>query len=121
MGDAAVWVASLLRLAAISRSCIPNRAPRDVYKRQVHIHIKVRWAEQGVHRTFTSQLYFPDALSDRIYAEPPYAHRGTRDRLNAQDGIFSAGGDQLMLNLAEEGSGFRTRFGIAMLDAIGQP
>ena len=52
---------------------------------------------------------------------PPYAHRGTRDRLNAQDGIFSAGGDQLMLNLAEEGSGFRTRFGIAMLDAIGQP
>ncbi len=95
--------------------------PGWYHGRTVHIHIKVRWAEQGVHRTFTSQLYFPDALSDRIYAEPPYAHRGTRDRLNAQDGIFSAGGDQLMLNLAEEGSGFRTRFGIAMLDAIGQP
>ena len=45
--------------------------------RAVHIHFKVRSAAGGgrVH-DFTSQLFFDDALSDQVYAQPPYAGRG---------------------------------------------
>src|SRR5439155_21555468 len=38
---------------------------------------------------FTSQLYFDDAVSDAVFAQAPYASRGTRDQRNASDGIYS--------------------------------
>ena len=49
--------------------------------RAPHIHFKLRMATAGAaarSREFTSQLYFDDALSDRIYAAAPYASRGRR-------------------------------------------
>lgn len=53
--------------------------------RAPHIHVMARLEDGG---ELTSQLYFPDALSERIYAEGPYAGRPGRRLANAEDGIF---------------------------------
>lgn len=74
--------------------------------RTVHIHFKVRTAaNSGQSYEFTSQLYFDDAVSDRIYTQPPYASIGERTQTNEQDGIFQRGGDKLMLSLTENPQG----------------
>ncbi|MBE9158080.1 intradiol ring-cleavage dioxygenase [Nodosilinea sp. LEGE 06152] len=91
--------------------------------RAVHIHFKIRdntAANQSYE--FTSQLYFDDALSDRIYAQPPYSTRGdsgtdrfaNRTTRNQNDGIFRNGGDRLMLPVTETGEGYTGRFEIGL-------
>lgn len=83
--------------------------------RTVHIHFKIRGntaANQGYE--FTSQLYFDDALSDRIYTQTPYSTRGDRTTRNQNDGIFRNGGDQLMLSLTQNGEGYTGRFEIGL-------
>jgi hypothetical protein len=35
----------------------------------------------------TSQLYFPEDLTDEVHDEGPYADHGTRDTRNEDDGI----------------------------------
>ncbi|MFQ4137978.1 intradiol ring-cleavage dioxygenase [Nodosilinea sp. PGN35] len=83
--------------------------------RAVHIHFKIRGstaANQGYE--FTSQLYFDDALSDRIYAQAPYSTRGDRTTRNQNDGIFRSGGDQLMLPVTQNGEGYTGRFEIGL-------
>jgi len=77
--------------------------------RTVHIHFKIRYQ----NRDFTSQLFFDDALSDRILANPPYAKAGTRTR-NANDGIYRNGGSQLLLNLTPSGAGYAATFDIGL-------
>lgn len=74
--------------------------------RTVHIHFKVR--SPGAQRPgfeFTSQLYFDDALTDRVFATAPYAERGARTTRNDRDGIFRRGGGQLLLAVAPQGGG----------------
>jgi len=79
--------------------------------RTVHIHFKIRSGTfPGGSYEFTSQLYFDDALSDRIYAEFPYNVRGQRTIRNQSDGIFRNDGDQLILQLTEDGEGYTGRF-----------
>ena len=63
--------------------------------RTVHIHFKIR--SNGYE--FTSQLFFEDALSDQVFAQPPYSAKGPRTVRNADDGIFQNGGDQLTLDV----------------------
>jgi protocatechuate 3,4-dioxygenase beta subunit len=58
--------------------------------RATHIHCKA-WMAGG--REITSQIYFPDDLSDRIYAEGPYAGRGDDRLRNGDDGIFGRAGE----------------------------
>ncbi len=83
--------------------------------RTVHIHFKVRTAEAaGQSYEFTSQLYFDDAVSDRIYTQPPYANKGKRDQTNEQDGIFQRGGHKLMLAVTETQQGVAATFDIGM-------
>jgi protocatechuate 3,4-dioxygenase beta subunit len=77
--------------------------------RTVHIHFKIRYR----NRDFTSQLFFDDALSDRILANPPYVKSGTRTR-NANDSIYRNGGSQLLLNLTPSGAGYAATFGIGL-------
>jgi protocatechuate 3,4-dioxygenase beta subunit len=79
--------------------------------RATHIHFKIRTAD-GLE--FTSQLYFDDALTDRVHAAEPYAARGPRDTLNANDGIFRDGGDLLTLVVAESGDGYAATFDIGL-------
>ena len=69
--------------------------------RTVHIHVKVHLDARTV---LTTQLYFDDALSDRVYADRPYAARGTRDQGNDSDGIFD---QSLVMTAKAEDGGVR--------------
>ncbi|HJR04512.1 MAG TPA: intradiol ring-cleavage dioxygenase [Methylomirabilota bacterium] len=83
--------------------------------RAVHIHFKIRSAAAGgrVH-DFTSQLFFDDALSDQIYARPPYAGRGEQRVRNARDGIFRNAGARLMLAVTPAAPGYAGTFELAL-------
>lgn len=86
--------------------------------RAVHIHIKVRThpdSEQG--QEFSTQLYFEDSLSDRIFRQTPYAGRGERPTRNADDWIFQRnGGEQLVLQPVEndDADGLQAAFAFAL-------
>ena len=57
--------------------------------RTIHIHFTLRI---NGREAVTSQLYFPDALTDEILAQGLYAARGRRDTTNASDMIYRSGG-----------------------------
>ncbi len=83
--------------------------------RAVHIHFKIRTNPAGASGTdFTSQLYFDEAMTDKVHAKAPYTSKGRRNTLNEADGIFRNGGRQLMLKVAEEASGFASTFDLAL-------
>ncbi|WP_297086720.1 intradiol ring-cleavage dioxygenase [Thermoleptolyngbya sp. C42_A2020_037] len=87
--------------------------------RTVHIHFKIRTVSTSgaiapIRYEFTSQLYFDDALTDRIYRQMPYTARGQRAQRNHQDAIFQFGGAQLLLPVAQTDRGYFGRFGIGL-------
>jgi protocatechuate 3,4-dioxygenase beta subunit len=83
--------------------------------RTVHIHFKVRVsAKSGRGQELTSQLYFDDALTDRIHAQSPYAGKGPRTVRNQRDGLFRNGGRQLMLSPVQSGDGYLATFDIGL-------
>lgn len=77
--------------------------------RTVHIHFKVRILS-GAQRSheFTSQLYFDDAITDQVHAQPPYRAKGVRDTRNDLDGIYRArgSGSMLLLRLTKNEGGY---------------
>jgi protocatechuate 3,4-dioxygenase beta subunit len=84
--------------------------------RTIHIHFKVRTApgaSQG--REFTSQLFFDDALSDQVLAQPPYNVSGSRAlngrTLNSQDRIYS---DLLLLEVRPAEQGYAATFDLGL-------
>jgi protocatechuate 3,4-dioxygenase beta subunit len=83
--------------------------------RTVHIHIKVR-AAAGAKRAFefTSQMYFEDSLSDRIYAASPYSMKGKRNARNQDDRIFRRGGEHLILAPTETAEGYAATFSMGL-------
>jgi len=82
--------------------------------RAVHIHFKVRSSLTGTGYEFTSQLYFPDTLTDTVHAQQPYAARGMRRARNENDGIFRNGGSELMLAPTPHADGYAAAFHIAL-------
>ncbi|MEP6678469.1 MAG: intradiol ring-cleavage dioxygenase [Betaproteobacteria bacterium] len=78
--------------------------------RAVHLHFKVR---SGAHE-LASQLYFDDALSDRVFARAPYAARGHADVRNARDFLFRQGGRELTLAPVERDGGLAANFDLAL-------
>lgn len=83
--------------------------------RAVHIHFKVR-TPAGAERAheFTSQFYFDESFTDRVFAAPPYStHAGSRTR-NEQDNIYRNGGTQLMLPVREAGKRYEAAFNVGM-------
>ena len=68
--------------------------------RTVHIHAKVHLDRQTV---LTTQLYFDDAVSDKVFASAPYSGRGERDQRNDSDGIVD---DSLLLTRERSGEGY---------------
>jgi protocatechuate 3,4-dioxygenase beta subunit len=84
--------------------------------RAVHIHFRIRsQTSSGAAYDFTSQWFFDETLMQQIYAQAPYATKGTKGRTtNAQDGIYQGGGSQLLLNLAKSGEGYATTFDIGV-------
>ena len=83
--------------------------------RAVHIHFKVRGeAAAGKRYALSSQLYFDDALSDRVFAHKPYADRGRRNVRNASDFRYRSGGGQLTLAPGESGTGYAASFDVGL-------
>ncbi|GAB4511780.1 MAG: hypothetical protein OHK0046_10340 [Anaerolineae bacterium] len=87
--------------------------------RAVHIHFKIRMNpedEQGYE--FTSQFFFPEDINDLVHAEAPYASKGTRNRLNEQDGIFRQSEGLLTLDVQpfekDDESGYAAVFTIGL-------
>jgi protocatechuate 3,4-dioxygenase beta subunit len=77
--------------------------------RAVHIHFKIR--TQG--QEFTSQIYFDDAVTDRVHAQAPYG--GGRRRLrNDGDGLYRHGGPMLTVSPVASGPGYTTTFDLAL-------
>ncbi len=89
--------------------------PGWYHGRTVHVHFKIRTAPPAARGyQFTSQLYFDDALTDRVHALAPYASNGQRTVRNRDDGIFAHGGQHLMLELSETSQGYEARFDLGL-------
>jgi protocatechuate 3,4-dioxygenase beta subunit len=83
--------------------------------RTVHIHFKIRLISGGnVTHEFTSQLFFDDAFTDKVFKQAPYSSRGARSQRNNNDGIFGNGGNQLLLEVKQDGAGYAGTFDIGM-------
>ncbi len=80
--------------------------------RAVHIHFKVR--PQAGRGEFTSQLYFDDALTDRVHATAPYVDAGPRRTRNDRDGLYRAGGKALQLDVVSRDGGFFARYDVGV-------
>ena len=79
--------------------------------RAVHIHLKVAVNSRSVH---TGQLFFDDALSDKVFTNTAYGNRGKRDVRNADDGIYQQGGAAGLLTLSPKGTGYTTTVTLAV-------
>jgi protocatechuate 3,4-dioxygenase beta subunit len=82
--------------------------------RAVHVHFKIRTADAPRGVEFTSQLYFVDALSERVYAAAPYASQGRQRLANGDDFLFRDGGKQLLLDVTPESAGYAAVFDIGL-------
>jgi protocatechuate 3,4-dioxygenase beta subunit len=92
--------------------------PGGYQGRAVHVHFKVRTKPTaGPGAEFTSQLYFDDAITDRVHGQMPYAGRAQRRTRNEADGPFRSGGRQLLLSLTESGGGYAGTFPLALTSA----
>jgi protocatechuate 3,4-dioxygenase beta subunit len=83
--------------------------------RAVHIHFKIRTdpaASSGFE--FTSQLFFDDAFSDQVFSQDPYASKGQRNVLNANDGIYQQTQGLTLLAPNADGDGYAATFEIAI-------
>lgn len=80
--------------------------------RCVHVHFKVR---SSGNREFTSQLYFDDAITDKVHTVAPYTGKQGQRVRNERDGIFRRGGNQLMLNVSEAAGAYRGTFEIGLV------
>ena len=63
---------------------------------------------------FTSQLYFPDAVSDDVLARAPYRERPGRDTTNETDTILPTGGEPALLDVVAAGDGYLAAVGLAV-------
>jgi protocatechuate 3,4-dioxygenase beta subunit len=79
----------------------PGRTP--------HIHLMVLI---GGRELLTTQLYFPEGVTDAVYAEEPYAARGRRSTSNAADGVGAP--RALIGEYAEVGDGWGTEFRLVL-------
>ena len=75
--------------------------------RTVHIHGKVHVDNQTA---LTTQFFFDDKVSERVYEGSPYSQHSGRDVLNDDDNIFDK---SLLLDLSREGKGY---LGVISLD-----
>lgn len=80
--------------------------------RTVHIHLMVNANGEA----FTSQLYFPEDITDEVLASPPYAGRRGRDTTNDTDEIFLTGGGPPVLDLASTSDGYRAAICLVVPD-----
>ena len=80
--------------------------------RAVHIHYKVYPADTS--KVFTSQLFFDPALSQEVFAQAPYAGKGTPDTPNSTDSIYQ---DVMLLTVTKTDQGYAATFDIGVEQA----
>jgi protocatechuate 3,4-dioxygenase beta subunit len=68
--------------------------------RTVHIHAKVHLDKRTV---LTTQFYFDDDVSSRVYLEDPYPGESNRDGFNSSDSLYR---QELELTLSREDKGY---------------
>jgi protocatechuate 3,4-dioxygenase beta subunit len=68
--------------------------------RTVHIHAKVHLDASTV---LTTQLFFDDTVTDRVFTQAPYDARGERQQRNDTDGLFEPA---LVMDLSQDGDGY---------------
>ena len=83
--------------------------------RAVHIHFKIRTpsASGAITRSFTSQLFMNESVTDAVFATAPYNTRGQRDTTNASDSIYDG---KLLVSpqRASSGSGYTANFSVGL-------
>lgn len=74
--------------------------------RALHIHLKVHEGGkasggryEGGHVSHTGQLFFPEAVTDRIAGLEPYSGHDVERVRNAEDGIFRQAGEGSIVQL----------------------
>jgi protocatechuate 3,4-dioxygenase beta subunit len=72
--------------------------------RTPHVHVKLRVGE----KVATTQLYFPDEVTNAVYARAPYDRHPNRDTTNATDRFLGPIADKslVMWTMARDGDGF---------------
>ena len=80
----------------------------------MHIHFKIRTTSGGQTRDFTSQLFFADALNAEVFAQQPYSQKTGAWLRNSADGIYTGGGDKLLLSPTKGESGYNATFDIGI-------
>ncbi len=82
--------------------------------RAVHIHYKVY---PDTSKVFTSQLFFDDTLSEQVFAQAPYADKGTPDTLNSTDSIYQ---ELMLMTVTKTDQGYASTFDIGIdLSTVG--
>ena len=76
--------------------------------RTVHIHLKVHIDKENV---LTSQLYFDETLTAKVFEASPYSSRPDRDTFNDGDGIFDASG---LLTAEADGKGYAAALNLGL-------
>ena len=73
--------------------------------RTVHIHFKVHYEGESY---LTSQFYFPDEFTDRVFALPPYSERPNRPTRNSNDSVLRTdpAESNLLATVGELGEGY---------------
>jgi protocatechuate 3,4-dioxygenase beta subunit len=98
---------------AVFRTIYPGWYPG----RTPHIHMKVIL---GTSEVMTSQLYFPDELSDRIYRDRLYLKAGARVG-NGSDAIARGQGPSAMASVTPEGDGHLVRILVGVDPSVRRP
>ena len=104
------WLRGFQTTDAAGKASFVTIVPGGYQGRAVHIHFKIR---QGTE-SFTSQIYFDEALLAQVLTQPPYnARRGSWLR-NEQDGLYRRGGPSLVLPVTRANAGYAGNFDIAL-------
>jgi protocatechuate 3,4-dioxygenase beta subunit len=107
------WLRGFQRTDASGQAQFTTIYPGWYQGRAVHIHFKIRADDSE----FTSQWFFDDDFSTQVYAQEPYAEKGTQTTLNEADGIYGQVGDQLTLAVSEQGGAYAATFDIGLQTA----
>ena len=72
--------------------------------RTPHVHLKLRIGSKAA----TTQLYFPDEVTNAVYARDPYDRHPNRDTTNAMDRFLGPIADKslVMWTMARDGDGY---------------
>ena len=68
----------------------------------------------GQTADFTSQLFFADSLNAEVFAQQPYSQKTGSWLKNSGDGIYTGGGDKLLLSPTKGASGYTATFDIGI-------